>query len=53
MTQYSDSAGSDSHVDDYCYGIKVVESGVNRVRGPYPNVTVNKHKLKMLVDSGS
>ena len=53
VTQHSDSVGSDSDVDDYCSGIKVVESGVNRVKGPYANVTVNKHKLKMLVDSGS
>ena len=49
----SDSAGSDSDVDDYRYGIKVAESGLNRVKDPYANVTVNKHKLKMLVNSGS
>lgn len=51
MTQHKDSTESDS--DDYCYGIKVVESGINRVKGPYATVSLNKHKLKLLVDSGS
>ncbi|XP_055999096.1 uncharacterized protein LOC130047746 [Ostrea edulis] len=51
MTQHKDSTESDS--DDYCYGIKVVESGINRVKCPYATVSLNKHKLKLLVDSGS
>ena len=50
VTQHSDSAGNDSGVDDDCYGIKALESGVNHVKGPYATVTVTKHKLKMLVD---
>ncbi|XP_062593849.1 uncharacterized protein LOC134255342 [Saccostrea cucullata] len=30
-----------------------MKSGENRVKGPYAEVSVNKHKLKLLVDSGS